>query len=139
MQVWSPSGSRLSAKPPLKTETSYRPCWIAPGRTARSTRSGMCSRKSMGAIASRSFSKRRGGRERRKGREGVQPDTYSGPNGARLELDGRRPARLLERLTRIQPDHYRVVSCYLKLEPRDRSRGKYFIKLKKRIKPAVHG
>ena len=93
----------------------------------------------MGAIASRSFSKRREGRERRKGREGVQPDTYSGPNGARLELDGRRPARLLEQLTRIQPDHHRVVSCYLKLEPRDRSRGKYLIKLKNRIKAAVHG
>jgi peptide subunit release factor 1 (eRF1) len=93
----------------------------------------------MGAIASRSFSKRREGRERRKGREGVQPDTYPGLNGARLELDGRRPARLLERLTRIRPDHYRVVSCYLKLEPRDRSRGKYLIKLKNRIKAAVHG
>jgi len=45
----------------------------------------------------------------------------------------------LERLTRIRPDHYRVVSCYLKLEPRDRSRGKYLIKLKNRIKAAVHG
>lgn len=30
-------------------------------------------------------------------------------------------------------DHW-VVSCYLKLEPRDRSRGKYLIKLKNRIK-----
>jgi len=45
----------------------------------------------------------------------------------------------LERLTRIQPDHYRVVSCYLKLEPRDRSRGKYLIKLKNRVKAAVLG
>ena len=30
-----------------------------------------------------------------------------------------------------------VVSCYLKLEPRDRSRGKYLIKLKNRIKDRV--
>ncbi len=32
-----------------------------------------------------------------------------------------------------ETDHW-VVSCYLKLEPRDRSRGKYLIKLKNRIK-----
>jgi peptide subunit release factor 1 (eRF1) len=64
----------------------------------------------MGAIASRSFSE---------------------------ELDGRGPAGLLERLTRVQPDHHRVVSCYLKLEPRDRSRGKYLIKMKNRVKAAV--
>jgi len=64
----------------------------------------------MGAIASRSFSE---------------------------ELDGRGPSALLERLTRVQPDHYRVVSCYLKLEPRDRSRGKYLIKMKNRVKAAV--
>ncbi|MFL5533359.1 MAG: hypothetical protein ACJ8BC_15440 [Gemmatimonadales bacterium] len=54
-------------------------------------------------------------------------------------MGGRGPGQLLERLTRIRPDHYRVVSCYLKLEPRDRSRGKYLIKLKNRIKAAVHG
>jgi peptide subunit release factor 1 (eRF1) len=30
-----------------------------------------------------------------------------------------------------------VVSCYLKLEPRDRSRGKYLIKIKNRVKSAV--
>jgi peptide subunit release factor 1 (eRF1) len=54
-------------------------------------------------------------------------------------LDGQGPGRLLERLTRIRPDPYRVVSCYLKLEPRDRSRGKYLIKLKNRIKAAAHG
>ena len=30
-----------------------------------------------------------------------------------------------------------MVSCYLKLEPRDRSRGKYLIKLKNRVKAAV--
>jgi peptide subunit release factor 1 (eRF1) len=48
-------------------------------------------------------------------------------------------AGLLERLTRIQPGHHRVVTCYLKLEPRDRSRGKYLIKMKNRVKDAVHG
>ena len=93
----------------------------------------------MGAIASRSFSKGRERREGREGREKVGTDQFSRGNGSRLEYDGRGPGQLLERLTRIQPDHYRVVSCYLKLEPRDRSRGKYLIKLKNRIKAAVHG
>ena len=32
---------------------------------------------------------------------------------------------------------HRVVTCYLKLEPRDRSRGKYQIKLKNRIREVV--
>src|SRR5262249_47001525 len=32
------------------------------------------------------------------------------------------------------PAGHPVVSCYLKLEPRDRSRGKYLIKLKNRVK-----
>lgn len=41
---------------------------------------------------------------------------------------------LLARLTKIRPGRHRVVSCYLKLEPRDRSRGKYLIKLKNRAK-----
>jgi peptide subunit release factor 1 (eRF1) len=43
----------------------------------------------------------------------------------------------LERLTRLQPGEHRVVSCYLKLEPRDRTRGKYLIKLKNRVKAVV--
>jgi peptide subunit release factor 1 (eRF1) len=43
----------------------------------------------------------------------------------------------LQRLTLVQPGPHRVVSCYLKLEPRDRSRGKYLIKLKNRVKSAV--
>ena len=34
---------------------------------------------------------------------------------------------------------HRVVTCYLKLEPRDRIRGKYLIKLKNRIKAAARG
>jgi peptide subunit release factor 1 (eRF1) len=46
---------------------------------------------------------------------------------------------VLERLTRIQPGKHRVVTCYLKLEPRDRTRGKYLIKVKNRVKAAVQG
>lgn len=40
----------------------------------------------------------------------------------------------LTRLTRMRAGNHRVVTCYLKLEPRDRSRGKYLIKLKNRIR-----
>jgi peptide chain release factor subunit 1 len=42
----------------------------------------------------------------------------------------------LERLTRTNTAGHPVVSCYLKLEPRDRSRGKYLIKIKNRVKRA---
>jgi peptide subunit release factor 1 (eRF1) len=42
----------------------------------------------------------------------------------------------LERLTRITANDHRVVSCYLKLEPRDRARSKYLTKLKNRVKAA---
>src|SRR5262245_28028781 len=42
--------------------------------------------------------------------------------------------RQLQRLLRLQPGKHWIVSCYLKLEPRDRSRGKYLIKLKNRIR-----
>jgi peptide chain release factor subunit 1 len=42
--------------------------------------------------------------------------------------------RLLARLTRPRTDDHRVVTCYLKLEPRDRSRGKYLIKVKNRVR-----
>src|SRR6058998_1792874 len=38
------------------------------------------------------------------------------------------------RLSRIEPGAYLVVSCYLKLEPRDKTRGKYLIKVKNRVK-----
>jgi peptide chain release factor subunit 1 len=41
---------------------------------------------------------------------------------------------LVERLARLQGGGHWVVSCYLKLEPRDRTRGKYLIKLKNRIR-----
>jgi len=45
----------------------------------------------------------------------------------------------LRRLTSVQPGHHRVVTCYLKLEPRDRSRGKYLIKLKNRVREVSQG
>lgn len=38
------------------------------------------------------------------------------------------------RLAAIQPGTHWVVSCYLKLEPRDRTRGKYLIKMKNRVR-----
>lgn len=41
---------------------------------------------------------------------------------------------LVARLAAVGTTDHWVVSCYLKLEPRDRSRGKYLIKLKNRIK-----
>lgn len=42
--------------------------------------------------------------------------------------------RLLNRLTKLRTDDHRIVTCYLKIEPRDRARGKYLIKVKNRIK-----
>ncbi|HEX6433522.1 MAG TPA: hypothetical protein VFZ87_04750 [Gemmatimonadales bacterium] len=80
----------------------------------------------MGAIASRSsFEKQRGSGEAGKW------------NG---RANGGSPiAAILERLTEVQPGKHRVVTCYLKLEPRDRSRGKYLIKVKNRVKTAVQG
>ncbi len=41
---------------------------------------------------------------------------------------------VVERLASLGPTDHWIVSCYLKLEPRDRARGKYQIKLKNRIK-----
>jgi peptide subunit release factor 1 (eRF1) len=82
----------------------------------------------MGVTASRSSSKV--GRERRESGVGLAG------NGAVLN-GGSRLAEVLERLTRVQPGPLRVVSCYLKLEPRDRTRGKYLIKMKNRVKSAV--
>ena len=40
----------------------------------------------------------------------------------------------IARLARLEPGLHWVVSCYLKLEPRDRTRGKYLIKMKTRAK-----
>ena len=43
----------------------------------------------------------------------------------------------LQRLTTVRSDRHRVVTCYLKLEPRDRNRGKYLIKIKNRVRDAI--
>src|ERR1044072_7878883 len=40
----------------------------------------------------------------------------------------------IARLAAIEPGRHWVVTCYLKLEPRDRARGKYLIKMKNRVK-----
>jgi peptide subunit release factor 1 (eRF1) len=40
----------------------------------------------------------------------------------------------LKRLAAVKPGEHRVVTCYLKLEPRDRVRGKYLIKVKNRVR-----
>ena len=68
----------------------------------------------------------------------------TGRTAARTSRNGTRtpdsPLREpLARLTRVRPGRHRVVSCYLKLEPRDRSRGKYLIKLKNRVKVVLEG
>ena len=41
------------------------------------------------------------------------------------------------RLAAVPAGAYRVVSCYLKLEPRDKTRGKYLIKMKNRVREAL--
>ena len=86
----------------------------------------------MGAIASRYSSE---------GRDAKRARRHAAGNASTSEtaLDGSSPARVLQRLTRVQPGHHRVVTCYLKLEPRDRTRGKYLIKLKNRVKEATRG
>jgi peptide chain release factor subunit 1 len=48
-------------------------------------------------------------------------------------------ASLISRLTGIGVTPHWVVSCYLKLEPRDRGRGKYLIKLKNRARRLLQG
>jgi peptide subunit release factor 1 (eRF1) len=47
--------------------------------------------------------------------------------------------KLLSRLTRLRTDDHRIVTCYLKVEPRDRARGKYLIKLKNRVRLVEQG
>lgn len=42
--------------------------------------------------------------------------------------------KLLAKLTKLRTDGHRIVTCYLKVEPRDRARGKYVIKLKNRVR-----
>jgi len=44
---------------------------------------------------------------------------------------------VLERLLAIAPGSARIVSCLLKLEPRDKTRGKYLIKMKNRVRETV--
>src|SRR6266705_3270550 len=44
---------------------------------------------------------------------------------------------VVRRLSAVQPGPYRVVSCYLKLEPRDKTRGKYLIKMRNRVRQAA--
>jgi len=46
-------------------------------------------------------------------------------------------AAQLDRLMQVRPGDHRVVSCYLKLEPRDRARAKYLIKLKNRVRDVI--
>ncbi len=43
----------------------------------------------------------------------------------------------VQRLAQIRPGPHLVVTCYLKLEPRDRTRGKYLIKMKNRARDAL--
>lgn len=45
----------------------------------------------------------------------------------------------LQKLARLPGGKHPIVSCYLKLEPRDRSGGKYRIKVKNRIRAAEQG
>jgi peptide subunit release factor 1 (eRF1) len=88
----------------------------------------------MGVIASRSSSEIGNGiaiREPASGhrrREGQRAGTSPPPRPVEAQL---------RRLTRVEPGKHRVVTCYLKLEPRDRSRGKYLIKVKNRVKSAI--
>jgi peptide subunit release factor 1 (eRF1) len=63
----------------------------------------------------------------------------SSSNAGRAGAAGNNGDGRLARLTSVQPGKHRVVSCYLKLEPRDRSRGKYLIKVKNRVKQTLQG
>jgi peptide subunit release factor 1 (eRF1) len=92
----------------------------------------------MAAIASRSSSESGNGvavhppmdgRKRRGSGEGAKRGNRAG--------EGSPIADVLERLTLVQSGRHQVVSCYLKLEPRDRARGKYLIKVKNRVKLAL--
>jgi peptide subunit release factor 1 (eRF1) len=52
----------------------------------------------------------------------------------RARGDGATERERLQRLGAVSAGRHRVVTCYQKLEPRDRSRGKYLIKLKNRVR-----
>ncbi len=55
----------------------------------------------------------------------------------RARGDGATERARLQRLGAVDAGRHRVVTCYQKLEPRDRSRGKYVIKLKNRVREVV--
>ena len=60
------------------------------------------------------------------------------PGAARVRETAPAVPDRLARLTAVAPAPHRVVTCYLKLEPRDRARGKYLIKLKNRVRAVLH-
>ncbi len=82
----------------------------------------------MGVIVSRSSSEASRGAAVRRTR----------PSGAAAPAPSP-AAAALARLAAADAGSHQVVSCYLKLEPRDRSRGKYLIKLKNRIRTVEDG
>jgi peptide subunit release factor 1 (eRF1) len=61
----------------------------------------------------------------------VTPQTVERPLEPRLEGA---IAPLLERLTRLPPGPHWIVSCYVRLEPGDRTRSRYLLAVKERIK-----
>jgi peptide chain release factor subunit 1 len=81
----------------------------------------------MGTIASRSSSDRV---------RGVAAERVA-PGRGRAKGTVPSVAEGLERLTRVEAGAHRVVTCYLKLEPRDRTRNKYLIKLKNRMREVI--
>lgn len=56
------------------------------------------------------------------------------PAGTRRPVTNSPIELQLGRLASLKPGRHRVVTCYLKIEPRDRARGKYAIKLKNRVR-----
>jgi peptide chain release factor subunit 1 len=58
-------------------------------------------------------------------------------SSATVREESRTVAQLIARLGEIPAGDHWIVSCYLKLEPRDRARGKYLIKLKNRVKEQI--
>ena len=68
----------------------------------------------------------------------IVPSSPRSRPGPRDRANGPRPPseirKQLQRLVRLQAGKHWIVSCYLKLEPRDRTRGKFLIKLKNRIR-----
>src|SRR5690606_37202323 len=103
-------------------------CSTAPAPTAPFTKSGIRWSRYMGATVNRSSSSSKKTRTRAAG------PTRSGARSAASPL--REP---LDRLTRVRPGRHQVVSCYLKLEPRDRSRSRYFVKLRNRARQVLDG